>query len=230
MPLLRDISKALGRFANKLKYSWKEYDLWKEINNNPWNRDGNSAVSARKWLNNEVRKDESYHYRAKLMTQGKLYIFDYDTPKYEDILDYFDTQPLVISIGSINTSNGLRDLGINLHLLPPRIRRIVMFRIFEMYRNTYKASMFEKNQKSVPVSWKAIVRPLYKYGIAFAIRMYIPELRTNVIEFRYEDWKNAIYIESKGLSKITFEGLEAEWQKFVKYHKQYGLRESWHRT
>lgn len=230
MPLLKNIKQSLSRFGNKLKYSWREYDLWKEIDNHPWKKKGNTNVQARKWLNSEILRDSDHHLRAKLFTQGKLYIFDYDHPKYEDVLDYFDTQPLVISIGSISTSEGLRDLGLNMHLLPPRIRRIVMAKIFEMYRNTYKSELFAKNQNSVPVNWKAIVKPLWKYGIGFCIRMYIPELRKNVIEFRYDEWKDAIYIESKGLSKITFESLEKEWGKYVRKHKEYGLNETWHRT
>ena len=50
------------------------------------------------------------------------------------------------------------------------------------------------------------------------------------MQFRYEDWKNAIYIESKGLSKITVEQLEKEWAKYVRTHKKYKLRENWSRS
>ena len=230
MPILRNIQKALGRFTNKLIYSWKDYDLWREIEHNSWKDKGDTRAQAKRWLEKEVMRDPSYHHRARLLTQGKLYIFDYDHPKYENILDYFDTQPLVISLGSVNTANGLRDIGLNLHLLPPRYRRLVMVRIFEMYKNTYKSELFSKNQKAVHVEWQRIVQPLYRYGVGFCIRMYIPELRNRVMQFRYEDWKNAIYIESKGLSKITVEQLEKEWAKYVRTHKEYKLRENWSRS
>lgn len=203
------------RTAGKVK-NWRDYDLWKEIENSPFLKGGNPQAKALAWYRKDVMNNEVYFSKANLLQQGFLYTFNYDTPKYESVLDYFDTQPLVISFGPIDTSLGKRDIGINLHLLPPRIRRIVMYKIFEMYRNMYKEQLFSKDPKTVMVTWKAIATPLLKYGIAFAIRMYIPELRKNAIRFRYEDWAKAIYLPSKRLAKTTQEELERLWAKFVK--------------
>lgn len=231
-PILKKLEDAGVRLYKKVR-SWRDYDLWKEIENHAWAKSGNPAAKALEWYRKKIKIDKDYHFKAKLLRQGFLYTFNYDTPKYESVLDYFDTQPLVIAFGSAQTSLGLRDIGINLHLLPPRIRRIVMYKVFEMYRNHYKDQLFKNRNKQVPVgvTWKDIARPLEKYGIAFAIRMYIPELRTNAIEFMYDDWASAVYLPSKRLSKITQEELEKLWQKFVRdQHKKgegKGLKESW---
>lgn len=235
LPQLKNILQTLGKTGDRLRskmLNWKTYDLWKMIETNPFLKSGNPDQKALEWYRKSIMNDTDYHFKAKLLRQGFLYTYNYDTPKYESVLDYFDTQPLMISFGPIETSLGRRDIGINLHLFPPRIRRIIMYKIFEMYRNHYKDQLFTKNQQVVNVTWKAIAKPLEKYGIAFGIRMYIPELRRNVIEFKYEDWKDAIFLPSKKLSKITQLELEDLWAKFVHNQKKNkgpgkDLNESW---
>lgn len=241
---LKSISK-LKEFIQKLQkagirtrgrvLNWREYDLWKEIENSPFLKGGNPNAKALEWYKKYVARNPDYFIKAALLQQGFLYTFNYDTPKYESVLDYFDTQPLVISFGPIDTSLGKRDIGINLHLLPPRIRRVVMYKIFEMYRNMYKDQLFVKDPKTVQVTWKAIATPLLKYGIAFCIRMYIPSLRKNTIRFKYEDWASAIYLPTKRLAKTTQEELEKLWAQFVRKQqlekKPAGnLNENWKRT
>lgn len=212
--------------------NWRTYDLYKEIENHEWVKKGNPAAKALEWYRKEIASDTSLHNKGQLLRQGFLYTFNYDTPKYESVLDYFDTQPLVISFGPVETSLGKRDIGINLHLYPPRIRRIIMYKVFEIYRNLYKDQLFAKNPKEIPVKWIDLKKPLEKYGIAFGIRMYISELRTNTIQFLYEHWASAIYLPSKRIAKKTQAELEALWAEFVKNQKKTngpgkGLNESW---
>lgn len=225
------LQKSADRGRGKL-LNWRTYDLWKEIENNPWVKKGNPAAKALEWYRKEIATDTSLHHKGQLLRQGFLYTFNYDTPKYESVLDYFDTQPLVISFGPVETSLGQRDIGINLHLYPPRIRRIIMYKVFEIYRNLYKEQLFAKNPKTIPVKWVDLKKPLEKYGVAFGVRMYIPSLRTNTIQFLYEHWANAIYLPSKRIAKKTQAELEALWAEFVKNQKKTngpgkGLHESW---
>jgi len=227
---LKNLEKEGIRTQSKVR-SWKTYDLWKEIENHPWVKKDRPDRMAMEWYRKTISTDTDYHFKAQLLRQGFLYTYNYDTPKYKDILDYFDTQPLVIAFGSVKTNEGIRDIGINMHLLPPKIRRIVLYKIFEIYRNHYKDQLFGKRSdlKPVLVNWKQIAIPLFKYGAAFAIRMYIPELRTNTIEFKYEDWASAIYLPSKKLSGTTQSELEKLWKKFVRIQNKKGMKlsESW---
>lgn len=219
----------LKRIIGKTKASFRDYDIAQEILNNKWAKTPNPAAEAVNWYRKTIIPDTKLHFKAKLMLQGHLYIFDYDNPKYEDVLDFFDTQPLVLSLGSVKTEQGWRDIGINMHHLPPRIRTHVMISIFERYRRVYGKDIYDKNQSPAPVKWKEIAGPLFEMGIGFAVRMYIPERRKNVIEFKYEHWKDAIYIPSKGYKRITLEQLQLKWSEFV--HKQHlRLNEHWART
>lgn len=235
LPQLKTIFQELEKSAVRLRQkvlNWKTYDLWKEIENHSFKKTGNPSTKALDWYHKTVMVDSDLFLKGALLKQGFLYTFNYDTPKYESVLDFFDTQPLMISFGPIETSLGKRDIGINLHLLPPNIRRIVMYKIFEMYRNLYKDQLFAKNQTTVNVTWKAIAKPLEKYGIGFAIRMYISDLRKNVIQFRYEQWASAIYLPSKRLAKVTQIELERLWAEYVKKQKLdkgpgKNLNESW---
>ena len=225
------LQKAAERGRSKM-LNWRTYDLYKEIENHPWVKKGNPAAKALEWYRKEIATDTSLHNKGQLLRQGFLYTFNYDTPKYESVLDFFDTQPLVISFGPVETSLGKRDIGINLHLYPPRIRRIIMYKVFEIYRNLYKDQLFSKNPKEIPVKWIDLKKPLERYGIAFGIRMYISELRTNTIQFLYEHWASAIYLPSKRIAKKTQAELEALWAEFVKNQKKTngpgkGLNESW---
>lgn len=191
------VDKARGLF--KKAYSSVYYDLWKEIENNPWDKKPDPTEPAKKWLT-EYIKDQSVHYKGKTLSQGQLYIYDYKTPKWESRLDFFDTQPLALCIGTAQTSLGLRDVCINLHMLPPSVRRFVLHQIYNMFKSYYKKNLNRKDQRSVQVNWKDIKKPLEEFGIGFAIRMYIPELRKNVIEFKQEDWSKAIYLPSNAYS------------------------------
>lgn len=229
MPISKSITQAAKKLQNKmqkLKYSWKTYDLWDLIHKHPWLKETNPYKKARDWYI-KISRDEMHHLRGQFMVPGKLYIFNYDTPKYQDVLPWFDTQPLVLSLGPIKTKEGIRNLGLNMHLLPPTIRRIVLVKIFEMNKSIYKDQLFNEVQKQVPVKWQELIKPLEKYGIAFCIRMYIPELQRNIVEFKYEEWKDAIYIESKGLNKITFEELRIEWANFVHKSGNKALKTNW---
>lgn len=226
----KNIRSTVGEFFQKFKNLFKSYDLYKEIKNHPWNKSF-GLISAKRWYN-DYKKDKNNWLQGQLMRQGHLYMFDYKEPKYKDTpqLPWFDENPLVLSLGPIKTSLGWRTININLHLLPPITRRIVLSRIFEFNKNRYKGLMGLKNQKVVMVKYKDIIEPLEKYGVAFAIRMYIPELQKNIIEFKIEDWKNAIFLESKKLNGITIKGLQKDWSEFVKERKKNGsinLNSNW---
>lgn len=228
------LQKAANRGRSKM-LNWRTYDLWKEIEKHPFLKNGNPAAAALEWYRKDIVEDTSLHIKGNLLRQGFLYTFNYDTPKYESVLDFFDTQPLVISFGPTETSLGMRDIGINLHLYPPRIRRIIMYKVFEIYRKMYKDQLFAKNPKEIPVKWIDIKKPLEKYGVAFGVRMYIPSLRTNAIQFLYEHWASAIYLPSKRIAKKTQAELEKLWAEFVKdQRKKNGpakdLNESWRKS
>ena len=190
------------------------YDLWDEIQKHKWAKLPQPHIAAQEWFN-EYARDPKVRYNNKMLNQGQLYIYNYDTPKYEDELDFFDSQPLAICLGSQNTKQGLRDVCVNLHMLPPAVRRFVMHEIYNMFKEYYEKNLYQNNQKAVEVSWKKIKAPLEQFGIDFAIRMYIPELRKETIEFKQEDWASAVYIKSKGYRKMSAREIEKRYREHM---------------
>ena len=149
-----------------------------------------------------------------------LYMFNYDDPKFKDdltVLPFFDTQPLVLIMGVVDTKEGKREIGINLHLLPEQVRKTVLFKIYTVYKIEYNKAMKQGRGTSFRMSWQTIYKLNKNLGVGFAVRMYIPERRKNVIKFPLMEWERAIWIPSKGYTRTTPIQLEKEWKKYILY-------------
>lgn len=223
----KDLDKNLELFGDKKKEKAIEkkfiptgkYSLRTRIKNNPWVK-GRPSAQAVKWLFREVFADpKKYKHKKHLLYQGGLFIFKYFEPKYKgtDRLPWFDKYPLVLSLGPRATNLGIRNLGFNLHLLPPRIRIIVLCYIFELYKNAYRYSVFfKKDDNPVTISYKQILKVLQPYGIEFCVRMYIPNLQNQIVRFPVDDWYKAIFIPSRGYDGIRARALIREWRLFCR--------------
>jgi hypothetical protein len=221
------ISAAQGdkEFANKLKkmkIRTGRFSLRKEILNNPW-LTKRPASQALKWLFREVFKDpKNYKYTKRLLYQGGLFIFEYHNPKYKDtsILPWFDKFPLVLSLGPRVYQTGIRNLGFNLHILPPGIRIITLCYIFELYKKTYRFGVYyQKDIHPVAVEYESIMKVLKPYGVGFSVRMYIPQRQTQIVHFTPKDWHKAIFIPSRGYYDIKAKKLIKEWREYCKNNK-----------
>ncbi|BBI90689.1 DNA end protector protein [Tenacibaculum phage PTm1] len=181
------------------------YDFWDEMMTNEIATSPRPADSAVKWYKKDIRYNREYWLKKGLMKAGRLYIFNYTHPKYEDTLEFFDKNPLVLSLGTFRTKEGkLRNIGINMHLLPPKVRRLVMFTIFTSFKTQYKKNLYADDPRDIPaIKWNTIHKIVEKYGTAFAVRMYIPELQKNIIEFKVEDMPKAIWIPSAGFVRTN---------------------------
>lgn len=221
------LKKGFGKFIQSVRKGYEkiiskyDYDLWKEMNSNDIALATFSDEEAVKWYK-RYRGDRKTHYKDKMLIQGMLYMFDYKNPKYKDVLDFYDTNPLVISLGKTHSvEDSFNNIGINLHLLPPRIRRIVLFEIFYTFRGDYRSILLKdlKRMRRVRIDYRIIVKKLEKYGVKFAIRSYIPSRQTNKVMFALSDWERAIWIPSAGYAKMGPEEIEKKWKEFVKTSK-----------
>lgn len=209
------LSKAQEEFNARVKSG--DYDLSGLILKHEWNKTS-GGYKSRDWLRTQILNNKEYQHK-QLMEAGKLYLFRYINPKTKDILDYFDTEPLVLCLGHyISKSGSIVEMGINLHFLPLKVRQSVLIKVFDMYRRAYKGEMYRTPQKTVPVKWQQIAAPLEQYGAAFAFRSYLPERRQLAVEFKYEDWHNAVFIPSTKYSGIAFDQLRTLWAQFVQTH------------
>lgn len=221
------ISQAYGdnpeNLLDKLNIKTGYYSLRTRVLKNSWIK-YRPASQATKWLFREVFKDPStYRYTKQLMGQGQMFIFEYFNPKYKDtsVLPYFDKHPLVISLGPVVTNLGVRNIGFNLHLLPPKIRIIVMCAIFEFSKRSYRYQIFLKKEAPVQIKYQTIVNGLKRFGVKFCIRMYIPARMKQIVRFPYKDWHKAIFIPSRGYYGIRAAKLINEWKAFCRKEGTY---------
>lgn len=215
------IQKSMSSIGRKLSHAKAQivYNFWKNMHDNEVAKSANPASTAVHWYKS-YSKDTDVQLKREFMKQAHLYIFDYPDPKYKDILKFFDTQPLVLCLGqTTSVEYSKNNIGINLHLLPPKVRRLVLFEVWRLYSTAFKKNLYTENTKEIQIPWEMLKKHLEKYGIGFAVRTYIPPRQKNVIEFRYEDWSKAIWIPSAGYSKITAPELEKEWRAFVNKDK-----------
>ena len=207
-----DLLDKLGRRIGK-------YSLRTRIKNNPWLKSGRPSAKAISWMFQEVFKDsKKYAYRQNAMFSGGLFTFEYMNPKFKGTkqLPWFDKYPLVLSLGPIVTKNGIRNLGFNLHLLPPKVRIVVICQVFEIYKVLYRYNIFFSRTRPVNIKYEYIMKSCLKYGAGFSVRMYIPQRQQATVLFPYTDWHKAIFLPSRGYDSIKAAKLIQEWSKYVR--------------
>ena len=195
-----------------------KFSLKTKIKANPWVKSRPSS-KASSWLFSVVFQNPStYRYTRMLLNQGMLFMFEYKNPKYKgtSVLPWFDKYPLVLSLGPIVTKKGIRNIGFNLHLLPPKVRIIVLCAVFEIYKRLYRYQIFFKKDNPVNINYKIIVKILEKYGVKFAVRMYIPSRMRQIVKFPYNEWHKAVFIPSRGYDSIKANKLIHEWRLFCR--------------
>jgi hypothetical protein len=194
------------------------YSLRSQIKNHKWVKAGRPSSHAIAWLYKTVFKNPKiYLFSKSLFDAGHLYMFEYFNPKYRDnlnVLPWFDQFPLVLGLGAKVTNLGVRNIGFNLHLLPPPIRIIVLCSVFEMYKRIYRYHIYYDMKKAIPINYFPIVQSLRKYGILFCVRMYIPARQRHKVKFPIKDWKSAIFIPSRGYTRIRANALIKEWKHY----------------
>lgn len=150
---------------------------------------------------------------------GKIHSFKYN-PKTKNYLNFYDKNPMVLSLGTTVTSNGRYDIGINLNFIPRKARHYILDFIQYSYRSRYDSSISSssrqqpKDQKSVKLSYRYLSALLDKVGFKFAIRVYIPQRRSKTYVLSNDLWHKAAVIDIK-----DFEGI-SEFD-LLKIHREY---------
>lgn len=129
---------------------------------------------------------------------GNLYTFEYNSPKTADILEYYNTRPVILLVKTWyceNTKNLLFD-GINVNFLPPEIRIIVLNTVFKEFENRYLSQgrkifpeAIIQNEEGMYHILKYLLNSLFKSGFEFAYRRYIFNLTDKVQHVFLSYWK-----------------------------------------
>lgn len=211
-------STGAGRILSRAKQAFNRlvssgsWDLSKEIWQHPWQKEPRRHLLALDWL--KENSNELTH--RGLLEQGKLYTFRYLAPKTAN-LPYWDTNPLLICLGHYQAKNGeVVEIGLNLHYLPKDVRIKVVIKIFDLYKTKWRGQVYRNRQQGLSLDWANLALPLIPLGADFGFRSYIPRLRSEAIEFKFEDWPKAIHLPTKGWSRTSQAKVEQEWQTWMR--------------
>jgi hypothetical protein len=144
---------------------------------------------------------------------GKIYSFEYRDPITKD-LPWFDMHPVVLALDS-NNSN---DLGVNLNLLPIRVKEQMLDDLYESLKGQKNSSNGRKaaNDRPLRKTYDGIKAYLDRFGFGFAIRQYKPERNRNQAVITYKSWPKialANLIELNGASIRMVRALHAEYMR-----------------
>ena len=167
-----------------------------QANENPETPQSEGIDDAYQWFLDtlkDARNKRVSETNDNALKPGKIYVFQYD-PKFKNVLDYYDMNPVVIALGQMMTENGKLEVGLNISWYPPNARKYIIGKIREMYKPMYEAAIKRspyngQEQAFVPIDLYALKVALDKAGLSWAIRTYIPDLIKAKAVVCYEDWE-----------------------------------------
>ena len=192
-----------------------KYSLLKQIKKTPWYKESPAQVDgkARSFLESHGKKEG-----AGKIVPGQLIIFDYFEPKTKEDLEYYDASPCTIFFNVVNTKEGKRVLGFNLHYYPPRMRQQILSTIFTIFKPIYSKYFVEGTRKSVEgFDYKYLINSLERAGLGFGVRMYIPNLIARVKVIPPQMWHLAVFTEG-WFKKQTREAVMKHWKEWMDHH------------
>lgn len=161
----------------------------------------------RKFMDNNVNTKST-----KSIFPGQLIMFNYFEPKTKEELQYYDAMPCTIFFGVMQTVNGPRVIGFNLHYYPPKIRYELMDRIFDIYKPLYIKNWDSPLKKEMSYfNYKMLMEQLQKAKLDFGIRMYIPELMHKITPIPPSAYAKAVFTEGH-FKKETREQILNYWK------------------
>ena len=198
--------KKSSKAANKAP---KDFDMLKAIRaekdykSNVKRRD----VNSRKYIEENLKVEG----RTSVMP-GQLIMFNYFEPATKDKLEYYDAMPCTIFFGIVNTQNGKRVIGFNIHYYPPRIRFQLMNRIYEIFKPIYNKNFNTPLDSEMDYfNYKMLISQLQKAKLDFGIREYIPMLMAKVTPVPVSAWPKAVLTEGH-FKKETREQILSYWK------------------
>lgn len=187
----------------------KDFDMLEAIRSE---KDYKSNVKRRD-INSRKYVDENLEIKGRTSVMpGQLIMFDYFEPATKDKLEYYDAMPCTIFFGIVNTKNGKRVIGFNIHYYPPRIRFQLMTRIYEIFKPIYSKQFNTPLTKEMSYfNYKMLIDQLQKAKLDFGIREYIPMLMARVTPIPVSSWPKAVLTEGH-FKKETREQILSYWK------------------
>jgi len=194
----------------------KDYSLIKAIREEKLYKSnvGVRDTRVRKWVDENVQAMG----KSSIMP-GQLIMFNYFEPATKEELEYYDAMPCTIFFNEFKTKEGQpRVLGFNLHYYPPKMRYIVIDRIFSIFKPIYEKAWNGPLKSGMSyMQYKMLLEQLEKEGLSFGVREYIPNLMHDIKPIPPKDWSKAVFTEGR-FKKRTREQILNYWKTWVDKH------------
>lgn len=205
------MAKISKQFANKPTEPGKNYSLYNDIRSEKIYK---SNIIARDKYSRLYLSENLKEGNRRNIMPGQLIMFNYFEPKTKEELDYYDAMPCTIFFNVIKTQDGPRVLGFNIHYYPPRIRFLVLDKIFEIFKSYYTKQWNEPaNRKNKDFDYHGLIEQLRKSKLDFGVRMYIPKLMDKIIPIPSKEWSRAVFTEGR-FKKRTREMIMNYWKQY----------------
>ena len=148
---------------------------------------------AKKWFDKTGRDVNEVQTARQPFRSGKIYVFRYDNPKTED-LPWWDRNPVVFALDSVDGD----DFGINLNLLPIRVKEDLIDDLYERLEGQIKQSTRDGrvdsaiNETQLPITYNGAKAYLDRYGFGFAVRRYKVNRKARQSVVSYNNWANVV--------------------------------------
>lgn len=149
---------------------------------------------------------------------GKIYVFRYDDPKYKTTLEWWDRNPVVLAL----YTEGENDLGINLNLLPVKIKEQLLDFIYDRLEGLIKLNTMgnrannAERQKHLSLTYTVAKSFLERFGFDFAIRQYIPSRKANQAVVAYEKWPEMALCDFIDINGGTISQVQAMYRNHLR--------------
>jgi hypothetical protein len=163
------------------------------------------------------RSERSVASTGQRFRPGKIYVFEYKTPKGIDRLEWWDRNPVVLALDPYKGN----DVGINLNLLPIGVKEELLDFVYDRMAGQIKSKTMgsstgdAKLQGQIGLSYGGAKGFLKRYGFDFAIRQYIPNLKSNQAVVAYENWANIALCDFIDLNGTTVGKVKAMFRKHL---------------
>lgn len=170
---------------------------------------------ARRFIDENVKTTNS-----QAAIPGQLIMFNYFEPKTREELEYYDAMPCTIFFGSVNTKEGVRVLGFNIHYYPPKLRFKIMDRIFEIFRPIYEKAWANPIKSDISgFDYKTLIKLLQDADLEFGVRMYIPNLMHKITPIPPKYFQKAVFTEGR-FKKQTRLQIMKYWKDWITKHSK----------
>ena len=163
------------------------------------------------------RTDKSVTATGQRFRAGKIYVFDYNTPKGIQTLEWWDKNPVVLALDPYKGN----DVGINLNLLPVSVKEELLDILYDRLQGQIKSQSNGNRasdalrQGQLSFRYEGAKAFLKRYGFDFAIRQYIPNLKTNQAVVSYENWARIALCDFIDLNGSTVGKIRYQFRKHL---------------